>query len=59
MMMLQALEMVDLGQRVINMLWIVIGIIWIFIIFVCLFGDYKEKELKEDYEKMKEICGWK
>lgn len=59
MMLLQEVEMEVLVLQELNMLWILIGIIFSFIIYISLFGDYEEKELKEDYEKMKEICGWK
>ena len=38
------------------MLWIIIGMIWGLIIFISLFGNYKEKELEKDYKKFEEIC---
>lgn len=37
------------------MVWIVISIIWILIFITAFFGDYSEKELREDYKKYEEI----
>lgn len=37
------------------MLFILILIVFSFIIFISLYGDYETKEKKKDYEKMEEI----
>ena len=37
------------------MLWFIISIVWIFIAVIAFFGDYKEKELKKDYEKYNQL----
>lgn len=37
------------------MLFIIIGIIFSFIFFIALFGDYKSKEIERDYKKYKKI----
>ena len=44
------------GLKTKIMLWIIIGMIWGLIIFISLFGNYKEKELEKDYKKFEEIC---
>lgn len=37
------------------MLFIIIGIVFSFIFFIAIFGDYAEKELKKDYKKYEEM----
>lgn len=37
------------------MLFVLIIIVFIFIFYISLFGDYESKELKKDYKKMEEI----
>lgn len=36
-------------------MFILLGMIFSLIIFVAFFGDYNEKELKEEYKKYEEI----
>lgn len=37
------------------MLFILIGLVFLFIFFIALFGDYEEKKLKKEYKYMEEI----
>ena len=37
------------------MLFVLIGVVFLFIFFIALFGDYENKEVKKDYKYMEEI----
>ena len=39
------------------MLFILIFIVFLFIFFIAIFGDYENKELEKDYKYMEEIWG--
>ena len=39
------------------MLFVLIFIVFLFIFFIAIFGDYKNKELEKDYKYMEEILG--
>ena len=44
-------------RRITNMLFILIFIVFLFIFFIAIFGDYENKELEKDYKYMEEILG--
>lgn len=37
------------------MLFVLIGVVFLFIFFIALFGDYENKEVKKDYKYMEKI----
>lgn len=37
------------------MLFILISLVFLFIFFIALFGDYEEKKIKKEYKYMEEI----
>ena len=41
------------------MMWLIIGIVFTLLLIISFFGDYEEKERKEDYRKYEDLISEK
>lgn len=37
-------------------MFLILGLVFLFISLIAIDGDYNEKEMKKDYKKFEEIC---